>query len=590
MELEPSGDEPSLTEQSFGPVVWPSAAKVAGLVVGVAWFLELLGFVFPGFLTRMAAASWILGGVCYVGIASFILARTFTRDFKEQTFLGWPALALAALLTFWGIGGPDLTTINPESCLQVSIGLDNLHEPDLALDRRGFLNYPCRQYTIAALPTAACGRSLLALQLGFAIPFFSGVLVFYAGLRASAGRMGGFSAALGVALLFCFTRVPTWIREYEQTILPLAFTLHVTGWWLLGRSHKLPAPAVGFGLAWLGGVLAMGYTPGLATVALMIVLAARATLFPPRPSALAGERFLASQLVAYLVVLAGIALWLQWGPQLGFGDPTRRPYGNEFGPRSFDFLKAIVLGRPDGGLIISWLQIPFLGFVLLALTGRLGAETRIVAVWAIASTIAAVYLRGWAQRPAAFDLHRAMIIVPPICAAASLWLTRLILHSGPPRPWISLLVRSGMSLGILVVAAHSIWFKPSGGWLDPPGPRVIDVLILDAWEYIWVHRISDDAAVEIQGSSEITPLNVPDYLRYFVPSARFQRGDKSVRSPTWRPTIVLSYLPLRRGETSPSVVRQDPNLSRRVLVARDRVKFIRTAENFPAPRSEIESR
>ncbi len=544
--------------------------------------LEAGGFLFPGIITRIAAEAWILAGAVYLVLATFVVGKTLVRDIRAlYPLLGWFVLLLAAFLTFWGAGGIERVEINAESSLQVAAGLANFDEPDLALNEKGFLSYPRRQYSIAALPAWLTGRNLWALRLGFALPFFTGLLVFYAGLRAASRRPGAFAAALGVTLVFCFAPVVTWLRTYEQTILPLAFTLHATGWWLLGRAHKLPVPAVALGLAWLGGVLAMGYTPGLASAALLVVLVAGGTIFHVWRSAIPANRFLGSQVILYVMILCCIALWLQWGPQLGFGSSGRRPPNNEPGQRALDFLKGVFLSQPNGGLVFPILVIPFMAFVGAALAGFLGARARVIAAWSALTLVAAVFLRGYVQRPAAFDLHRAMVIIPPLSALAALWVDRLrYFHPSPGLGWRGPARQTALVVVILLVVGHGTWTHGESLHLSPPGPRPIDAALLDTIEFTRARGLPPVAAVEFRGAAEVAPLNVPDFLSYFLPGARFRRGQAPQARRHWHPVVVLFYRAANSDEDN-SPTEFNPVENRRVMMTRGKIPIARIAEFAP---------
>src|SRR5258708_14022842 len=62
--------------------------RIAALILGVMALVELSGFIFPGFITRMAAIAWMLAGVAYVALSGFMILRTLARAIRELAFLG----------------------------------------------------------------------------------------------------------------------------------------------------------------------------------------------------------------------------------------------------------------------------------------------------------------------------------------------------------------------------------------------------------------------------------------------------------------------------------------------------------------------
>lgn len=231
-----------------------------------------------GMLRAGAAWSWLTAAVLVLGTAlASSVAPFLRREFWLSRDVG---VYLAAYLTpvallAYGSNGYVHTQINDEAVQQVSAGLGLLEtRRDLGLFSTGFVGYPARQYLLAALPSLAFGKGLVALRAGFGGLFLIAYLSFISSLRGYLearkapfplllSGLGGVLAVLGsYSLLYA--------RLFEQTTVPLAaICLFLAGilrmrtparrpWRRLGhlvpRLHalRLHPGAVGMGL-WHGG-------------------------------------------------------------------------------------------------------------------------------------------------------------------------------------------------------------------------------------------------------------------------------------------------------------------------------------------------
>ena len=170
---------------------------------------------------------------------------------------------LVGFAALWGIGGVEHVQLQHEATQEVAWGLEALATPSWFYTRVGHIGYPGRQYLIVAAPSLVLGRGLVGLRLGFALVFLFGVLLFWSGARAAWGdRLRGHDAAAMAALsVVAFPYAVKHLHWYEQTTLPLAFTLAAAGWLMI--TLRRPTVLNWLGLAWIGALLGTSYTPAL---------------------------------------------------------------------------------------------------------------------------------------------------------------------------------------------------------------------------------------------------------------------------------------------------------------------------------------
>lgn len=437
------------------------------LLLGLA-ALEPVSAVFGGIWTQVAAWSW-------VGFSVMVLTWTWAviggRLLKAVQYRHWMLLGawlVGGLLTFSRIGSYEEIPINREATQQVVAGLENWHKPHLGYHESAFLggNYPARQYLLVAAPSLLAGRDLGPLRFGYAFLFFTGWSLFLLALEHrwpavdSADARGRSPApVLAALMLFAFPPVIHWLLNYEQTILPLSFTLLTTGWFCLWLHDRRPGGLLPLG--WCAGMLGTCYTPGLTAWALFIGLVALgfvATFRAAGKTRFAGFRSLGAAAL-YGLSMGATTLWTM-RVLLPEKFTTRAAISNT--PLSpAELLSRVMEGFSALGvhhaipymhpLIVALIAIP----VIWLLTRRPTSSTApawLLGGWMIATLVAAVTLRGYCHRPPAFDLHRSMVILPPL-----LWLVGDFWRSAAG-PWLERWTAPARTFALLLVAVAAAQF------------------------------------------------------------------------------------------------------------------------------------
>ena len=155
----------------------------AAVFLLAASVLEVLAYAFGGVLSVIASRIWLAEGILLLGVFLFNAVKQVIRDIKEKKFIALLCFATLLAIFISCIGNLAISDINPDSCIQVSTGIDSFALADWGYTGKGFLGYPNRQYLIAAIPSVLFGRSVFCLHLGFAFPFLIGLASIYIELR-----------------------------------------------------------------------------------------------------------------------------------------------------------------------------------------------------------------------------------------------------------------------------------------------------------------------------------------------------------------------------------------------------------------------
>jgi len=346
-------------------------------------------------------------------------------DLRRREWFSLLVVAVAAWICFSGIAGDNSMAVNREATQEVASGLESWHQPGLGYQHAGaFLGgyYPSRQYLMVACPTIWLGRGLVPLRLGFAVLFFTGFCMFMTGMRAwwqrklLSARDARLFAALAGATLLTFPIVISWLRQYEQTIIPISFVMLATGWlaaWLARPTSTGTPP-----LAWAAGMLGTCYTPGLAAWTLFLGLIITLAGWRIRRGAWR-EGILLATMAVYALSMGAVATW-----NLRTLNPTKFSTvdaisqtaltGAQLAARMAEGFRAI-LTHPSLPYVHPAVMFLFLAHFAWLATRRPSGRAWLhifIWVWAVTVVIAALAMRGYCYRPPAFDLHRSMVAIP----------------------------------------------------------------------------------------------------------------------------------------------------------------------------------
>ncbi len=475
--------------------------------------LEIVAYPYPGILSWLASRCWLAHGAFYFFSSIAFIYKTLRQDVREKNFRGLVIFFLFGWMIL-NIAGSRGIVINHESTQQVADGCAFFKLPDFNYTQTGFFGYPARQYLVVALPSLLLGRSLLALRLGYAGVFLLGIMLFYCGLNRcfSESKTGRTLIAPVITLsLLCFPVVVNIMAACEQTVLPISFTLQAAGWFLLCLKAATPGRLIS--LAYVGGLLATSYTPGLAPWLLLIVLMGlrvkqdlRLKQFDRMALWLSGAVFVAA--------IGGASFFTRidmLARQSGVWVPAsvRWPY-------LVAALREIFIP-----LFYAFLPLPVVIYVLLSLLKMFRPRDFWISLWAVVTIFLATQLGGLASPAPPYSLHRALVIIPPLLISLALTIEPWLAGQGKISPKILLLA---LVFGLLIPAKN----LREGLNLCRSGIR--DKVVYDTLDVVHTYGIDPNGPLRFI----VVPENVEysglhDCFRYFYPKFEF----------LWRQDIVL---------------------------------------------------
>lgn len=428
--------------------------------------MELLACLGVAPFSWLAPRIWLAAGMTFSAV---IVARACRRllsdlhnlfDQRNRQFL--PViltLGVIALLA-WPVLDPARSVIGQDATQQLAAGLQAYRQSDWNYGGTAFLGYPSRQYLLAALPALVLGRTTLALKMGFAWPFWAGLLIFADGLRGWARekgvRAGDVLAFAATTSVLVFPYVTEYYLYFEHTLYPVCFTLQLIGW-LFHYSRK-PNLFHALAVAWTGCVLIYCYTTALAVVLLLIVLLGHKGLAGLMKSAGLGvvvdgtavgqpassqsrsphaaDRInnLGSRMngVESKLNLTGNIYWdavniriagtvasaLAISILLGRSDRVsvlRSPQFAELFQAALTGLRIALTSQPA---VYASFLLPFVWlYLLLALSFRIGRLHVVIAGWSLGVFMLSQVLQGYAVYPAPISFSRTLVTVPVIATA-----------------------------------------------------------------------------------------------------------------------------------------------------------------------------
>ena len=233
--------------------------------------LEILAYAAGGCFAVMAAWAWMITSVILGILLLYYTGKQVYRDIKGKKYFVPLGFLVLVILFFSFIGNIGYADINPDAAQQTAAGLDSFSSADLNYTGKGFLGYPVRQYTIAAIPALLLGRNIWTLHAGFGLYFIVGLIVFFMGLRVwlKSKDMKEEYALLPCYSLLCFPFITEYYQNFEQAIIPVSLTMLAIGLYLK-MSVKTDLKLF-IAITWTGCLMADSYTPVLASMGLLIV-------------------------------------------------------------------------------------------------------------------------------------------------------------------------------------------------------------------------------------------------------------------------------------------------------------------------------
>jgi len=497
----------------------------------IAWWLFLIlalilfgveagYFASPDSLIRGFAGWAWLAISCLVLVIAFLhsFLPFFATEFGASRDRLWylAAFLFPPLLILFDIQGITYTVLNTESTQQLAAAMEYAHNSrDLGIFNLAFLGYPSRQYLLAALPSLIFGTGLITLRLGYAafylIAYLSFLSATWAYLRhwkfkfpLLLASFAGLSVALATFPLLL-------ARIFEQTIIPISVVLLFLAGLLFFLIRPAPIPALW--VFWSFGMMPHSYSPTLGFMALAVPLLGY-LCFPwdkLRTLTLLGVLAYGAATMASSIAIQGQAdvlrgrFTLGGVPNLTVADWLYR-YGVGF-HAAFGLEESLIPAHLVlGSLIILYASLRQKDFRFLLLV-----------LWSIGVVFFALALQGYCWGVPEWDLHRAMIILPPLSLAVTLYLASYWKAFIPSQYDFAF---RGLIIGVLLLLILNAIYLP----LIRRGPRgsTIDVI-----------NDQEEATLLVVNHSGPPPkliyvipdnLVLEDGLQYFSPETKVIHG------------------------------------------------------------------
>ena len=383
-----------------------------GLITIGFYIFDTLAFAKGGDWAVVASRLWLAWTVYYFLYVFFVLYSLLIQDLKTKKIFG---ISILLLVTFLASFKLEIFPINisGESTLELKDALNNMRLEDYGYTKTAFLGNINRQYFLSAIPTLLLGRNIIALRLGFLIPFLLGVYLFYAGLRIfyKKSHQSYKLSSLAILTLFSFPLLTVMLRSFDAVILPIAYTMQALGVLLI--TLKKPYLAHFLSLSWVLSMLSTVYTPTLSSwgliIAIVVIYAVKKllekkyTLF---------FFFLLSSVVS--LVFCWNAFKVRQDVRVGQIDSLSFQTAVEKTADAFRYFLVEKTNMYDQ-------QVPYVGQllffpVILYLSGGLlflwGIKHFFLIIWIVATLAATGISQGFAKPPIWFGIQRALIIIP----------------------------------------------------------------------------------------------------------------------------------------------------------------------------------
>lgn len=386
------------------------SVKYLILYFSITSALELLAYGLGGIFSIAAAYIWLFSGLFWLGYFLVYAGMKLIEDLKHKKYYIFCFFLILIVYLFSFIGNISFSDINPDSAQQVAAGLNSYYQPDFNYTGTAFLDYPNRQYIIAAFPAFLFGRSVWSLHAGFGILFLIGLSVFFINLREWLIRL---KIKEEYALLPCFALIAfPFIVEYymnfEQAIIPVSLTLLGIG---LSLQVIMDNDLISFlAISWTGCLMADSYTPTLASMGLITVFLVfyALKLNTQNNDSQKNPVFIASLGCAANIISFFLANYFS-----GISDKITE-LRSEISP-----IKAAICAWKD---FFTDANVRFLGifggivivYLLLSLTFRLKIHDFFISMWVLGVVFFSDYMIGYTAYDKAWVMQRNMIIIPVI--------------------------------------------------------------------------------------------------------------------------------------------------------------------------------
>ncbi|MDH7476281.1 MAG: hypothetical protein QHH09_02295 [Microgenomates group bacterium] len=376
------------------------------------YLITFLGIFIAGILTSRYPFFGKAGTIFWL-MSWFFIFLFFIRQLIEmiklvvnkKIFVALTLILLTAAIVLINIDNPK--NISGETTQEINCMLTHFKfEKDWGFNKSCFLGYPSRQFILPVLPSLIFGRSLFALNLGGAIYFIIGLIIFASGTLSFLGKnkVADLITAIILSFIFHLYYFNHFMFLYEQSIYPFCFSLLAVGLFLHYLSKKSWPILILIGFTCL--FLIFAYTPGIA-VYFLIVFVLLGFLYSKQIN------FYQKITIALIIIITLVSYLfsLKVRGDINFFDFNQPPAINILKDLTDTFYH-LILQKNGNPMVSPVFNFIFLSVLFIPLFLVFGKTMFIGSIWMLAVIIASVIAKGYSYYGIDFRVHRATIIFP----------------------------------------------------------------------------------------------------------------------------------------------------------------------------------
>lgn len=481
-----------------------------GKLYFISGFILIIGIVVSDILSPHFIVPGKLGTILWI-ISYFFVAIFALRCLKNLLLWGIKKVSVISLLLMllfvfiiaMQVGNP--ASLSGETTIETECALNYLQNADdLGFRKTCLFGYPARQYFLSSLPTIIFSRSLVNLNLGGALYFLMGIVIFTYGLFRYFGinKKTDIIATLALSSLLHFYYFNHFLFKFEQSIFPLSFGLILVGA-MMEYSRKFYKPAL-IPIALSVFYLTSSYTPSLALFGLSICILVY-FLFKAKDNL--SKAALLFIIISSATVFTGTLLFRN---DINFSESSR-PFVQMKDDIKYSFQHLATGNLPDPFTSIFFRYILIL-ILLISLIGFAGYGGIFFSMWILAVIIFAIISKGYIYYALEFRLHRVLVALPVLLFLLSKLASRMSKFKIPflSSSWSF----RALIVFVFIITTTGLYYNQNFLKKRSPNPH-----------YEYIEWIKDNVDTESQSILYVTHeagrfndlISLSDTIRYFIP-------------------------------------------------------------------------
>lgn len=364
---------------------------------------EILSIVYP-IIGRFGTLIWIFAFFLLLFEAFYAFYKIVKKSILKKTFLTLIVLLFFVTTAFLGVN--NLENSNFETTLEISCAINNFSSIDFGFRNTCLYGYPDRQLFIPALPSLLFGRNFIALNIGGALYFISGLIIYSWGILNffKNSKYSDAICAILISSLFNFYYINRFSFANEQSIFPISFAMMALGMLLSLTNHNFYKNIGLIGI--LIAYLTFAYTTGLFFS--FFVIAILFYLFFSFAKTKNQKIFISFVIFAGFLFFISSLLFRQ-DLHLVKNNPNVNVIANLY----YGFTHLIVRGF-NTNYVSEIFQLFFLIGLFAPFLLRQRKYYLFIFAWIIGVFTLSIVSKGYAYYPIDFRVHRGIVAIPVI--------------------------------------------------------------------------------------------------------------------------------------------------------------------------------